>query len=72
MDKYTVVSLVVKKNVGSCWDVKDVSPCEIFLLDRDEAHYKLRKTHIVYLLFGWVYHVIVLDGEWIHGTCQGK
>ena len=70
MGKCAVFYHVFKSDVHICWYVEDLSSYAIFLHDYDEAYYTLQKTHILYfIIFWWVYHVIVLDGEWIHGTC---
>ena len=73
MDKCTVSSCVVNSGVRIHWNVKDIYSCAIFLRDRDKAHYTLWETRIVYTsFFCRVYHVIVLGGEWIYGSCQVK
>ena len=64
---------VVKSGVYSRWDVKYILPRTFLLRERDEAYYKLHKFCTVYTsLFFLVYHVDAIDGEYVHGTFQGK
>ena len=73
MDKCAVLSFVANSGISSPWNLKDVYLCAIFSRGCDEARDTLQKTHILYTSFFWrVYHVIVLDGEWIHGTLRGE
>ena len=55
MDKCKVLSHIAESDVRSCWNVKDVSFCEIFLHDRDEARYTLWKAlhDILFIIFDW-------------------
>ena len=50
-DKNVVLSHVVNSDARSHWNLTDVSSVEILLYDRDEAHYTLHKTCIVYTSF---------------------
>ena len=73
MDKQVVFSHVFDSGVHINWNVKDLSLCAIFLHNREEAHYILQQTHIVYFIISCRgYHVIVLDVEWIYEAFQEK
>ena len=51
MDQNVIISHIVDSSLLSCWNVMGASSGAILLHDRDEAHYTLRKSRIVYTSF---------------------
>ena len=70
MKENTVFYHLVNSDVRSCWGVNYVYPYTFPAQHNDRARYTLRKFCTVYnYYFSFLYHVIALDGEWIHVTC---
>ena len=70
MEKFVVFSHAVNPDVSSRWGVKDLSLCAISrtIVRNHIIHFEILAQYTSF--FWWLYHVIVIDGEWIYGTCQ--
>ena len=69
MEKHILFYHVVDSGVHSSWDVKDLYLNEIFhtILTKHNVHFERLTQYTSF--FRLVYHVIVIDGKWIHGAC---
>ena len=70
MNERAVFSNTVESGVHVHCSMKNLSSFSIFLRNNDGSHYTIWKFCTACKFVFRVYHLILLDGDWINETCQ--